>query len=156
MPRYYRRRFAKTAPRDKYSVEQKLIKGSLTALAGQDPGYQQAIIVVPASNLQGMRKVKHLTVNLTCDAEHLYWALVYVPQGTDPNPIVYSEVPGTGFYEPNQFVMNCGVVDPSAGPVRISSPISRNLNSGDSIRLILANESAVDFYGVVRYAITLQ
>ena len=27
-------------------------------------------------------------------------------------------------YEPNQFVMNCGVVDPSAGPIRMSSPIS--------------------------------
>ena len=35
-------------------------------------------------------------------------------------------------YEPNQFVMNCGVVDPSAGPIRFTSPVSRNLNDGDS------------------------
>ena len=38
-------------------------------------------------------------------------------------------------YEPNQFVMNCGVVDPSAGPIRFTSPVSRNLNDGDSIYL---------------------
>ena len=40
-------------------------------------------------------------------------------------------------YEPNQFVMNCGVVDPSAGPIRMSSPISRNLNDGDKITLLI-------------------
>ena len=38
-------------------------------------------------------------------------------------------------YEPNQFVMNCGVIDPTAGPIRIYSPISRNLNDGDKISL---------------------
>ena len=27
--------------------------------------------------------------------------------------------------------MNCGVIDPTAGPIRIYSPISRNLNDGD-------------------------
>ena len=40
--------------------------------------------------------------------------------------------PGS-MYEPNQFVMNCGVIDPTAGPIRIYSPISRNLNDGDKI-----------------------
>ena len=29
--------------------------------------------------------------------------------------------------------MNCGVIDPTAGPIRIYSPISRNLNDGDKI-----------------------
>ena len=33
--------------------------------------------------------------------------------------------------------MNCGVVDPSAGPIRMSSPISRNLNDGDKITLLI-------------------
>jgi len=40
-------------------------------------------------------------------------------------------------YEPNQYVMNCGVVDPNAGPTRFSSRISRNLNSGDRLYLVL-------------------
>ena len=41
----------------------------------------------------------------------------------------------SSMYEPNQFVMNCGVIDPTAGPIRIYSPISRNLNDGDKISL---------------------
>ena len=28
----------------------------------------------------------------------------------------------SSMYEPNQFVMNCGVIDPTAGPIRIYSP----------------------------------
>ena len=40
-------------------------------------------------------------------------------------------------YEPNQYVMNCGIVDPTAGPIRFSSPISRNLNNGDAIVLLV-------------------
>ena len=64
-----------------------------------------------------------------------------------------------GMYEPNQFVMNCGVVDPSAGPIRFSSPVARNLNDGDSIYLLVRNTNnttAVTYNAVVRYAITLQ
>ena len=61
-------------------------------------------------------------------------------------------------YEPNQFVMNCGVVDPSAGPIRFTSPVSRNLNDGDSIYLLIRNPLAnsISYQAVVRYAITLQ
>ena len=33
--------------------------------------------------------------------------------------------------------MNCGTVDPTAGPIRFSSPISRNLNNGDAIVLLV-------------------
>ena len=42
------------------------------------------IEVVPATTIEGMRKVKHLTVNATVQGESdsFYWALVYVPQGT--------------------------------------------------------------------------
>ena len=60
-------------------------------------------------------------------------------------------------YEPNQFVMNCGVVDPSAGPIRFTSPVSRNLNDGDSIYLLIRNtlaDFALQYQAVVRYAIT--
>ena len=64
-----------------------------------------------------------------------------------------------GMYEPNQFVMNCGVVDPSAGPIRFTSPVSRNLNDGDSIYMLIRNTNttaSVVYTCVVRYAITLQ
>ena len=117
--------------------------------------------VVPASEIEGMRKVKHLTVSCSAEVDtgSFYWALVYVPQGTTPGNITVNIVTGTGgMYEPNQFVMNCGVVDPSAGPIRFSSPVARNLNDGDSIYLLVRNTNnttAVTYNAVVRYAITL-
>ena len=106
-----------------------------------------------------MRKVKHLTVSCSAEADtgSFYWALVYVPQDYLGN-ITVNIVTGTGgMYEPNQFVMNCGVVDPSAGPIRFSSPVARNLNDGDSIYLLVRNTNnttAVTYNAVVRYAIT--
>ena len=57
-------------------------------------------------------------------------------------------------YEPNQFVMGCGYIDPEAGPIRISSRIARNLQSGDSIALVIGSRLAtVSYTGVVSYAI---
>ena len=60
---------------------------------------------------------------------NLFWALVYVPQGTTAGSLNIATAGATpsSMYEPNQFVMNCGVIDPTAGPIRIYSPISRNL-----------------------------
>ena len=112
-----------------------------------------------------MRKVKHLTVNLTqiatTNAEsNLFWALVYVPPGDNGRGTQHRNIgnaPGSMF-RPNQFVMNCGVVDPSAGPIRMSSPISRNLNDGDKITLLIRptlDGAATTVSLVVRYAITL-
>ena len=87
----------------------------------------------------------------------IYWAIVYVPQGTTPGVLNIDSTAVADMYEPNQFVMNCGIVDPTAGPIRFSSPVSRNLNNGDSIALLLrqtsTNTMGVD--GTVRYAITL-
>lgn len=111
-----------------------------------------------------MRKVKHLTITLTPttegtsnSAQPIKWALVYVPAGTTPTPLN-----DTGsLYEPNQFVMNCGVADGNAGPIRIFSRLSRNLNSGDGIALILrrtpgATGASAPYLSIVSYAITLQ
>ena len=156
MAKGYKRRYYKGS-RDKYSVEQQA--GSLEIPASS----QAYATVVPDSAIQGMRKVKHLTVSLAADdsatgagSPYSYWCLVYVPQGTTPNTMNLTGT--TGMYEPNQFVMNCGVVDFSAGPVRIRSPVSRNLNSGDKIVLIMSNpvSGVRTFNYVVRYAITLQ
>ena len=157
MPRYYRRRVVSRGSRDKYSVEQ---QAGVLEIPGSSQAYAT---VVPDSAIQGMRKVKHLTVSLACDdsstgngSPYSYWCLVYVPQGT---PVSNMNLTGSsGMYEPNQFVMNCGVADFSAGPVRFRSPVSRNLNSGDRIVLLMSNPvtGARQFNYVVRYAITLQ
>ena len=154
-PKYYKRKY-KSGARDKYSVEQQA--GFFDVPASS----QSWSVVVPDTSTQGMRKVKHLTVSLANQegtTEHSgvsFWALVYVPQGTAPNTLTLSGT--TGMYEPNQFVMNCGVCDFSAGPVRFTSPLSRNLNSGDRIVLIMSNQTTAvqRFWYTVRYAITLQ
>ena len=109
-----------------------------------------------------MRKVKHLTVNLTPildqDGGQIWWALVYVPQGTTAGSIQLATTAAlSDMYEPNQYVMNCGIVDPTAGPIRFSSPISRNLNNGDAIVLLVRHTLGgnMDIRGTCRYAITL-
>ena len=152
MPKYYKK---KSGSRDKYSVEQTAGALSIPAVS---QGYTQ---VVPDTAIGGMRKVKHLTISASIPSSSAsstaaYWALVYVPQGTAVGSLNLS---GSNLYEPNQFVMNCGTFDGDAGPIRISSPIARNLNSGDKIYLVVANADTarqLDLLYVVRYAITLQ
>jgi len=146
--------------RDKYSVERTRIVAT-TSAEPQNGLHQAGAVVVPPTTVQGMRKVKHLRVSLSPSLQSgenvsdIVWALVFVPEGYQPNLL-----DGTNqhsLYEPNQFVMAAGQVDPSAGPVRISSPISRNLNSGDQIVLIVGTTvPSVLTHGVVEYAVTLQ
>ena len=151
---YKRPRYGK---RDKYSVQQKAFQFSA------DSGTSSTWLLVPATTLEGMRKVKHLMVNLTIDPDSvgpMWWAIVYVPQGTTVGSInVTTSASATGMYEPNQFVMNCGIADPTAGPIRFSSPVARNLNDGDAIALVVrhTNSAARTVMGTCRrYAITLQ
>ena len=78
---YKRPRYGK---RDKYSVQQKAFQFSA------ETGQSTTWLLVPATTLEGMRKVKHLMVNLTIDpdaAGPMWWAIVYVPQGTSVGAI---------------------------------------------------------------------
>ena len=160
---YYRRaaKRPRYGKRDKYSIQQKASVASIAA------NHTSVVDIVPATTTEGMRKVKHLTCNLTqvvaggSSAEsNLFWALVYVPQGTTAGSPQHRNCGGnsSSMYEPNQFVMNCGVIDPTAGPIRIYSPISRNLNDGDKISLLIRptlDGVATIVSLCVRYAITL-
>ena len=87
----------------------------------------------------------------------LYWALVYQPEGTSVNPLnITSTSPGVSLYEPNQFVMDCGMFDFDGGPLRIHSRVSRILNSGDQIVLVIKSRDAStpqSYSYVVRYAV---
>ena len=142
--KYYRR-----GSRTKYSVE-------TSAGAIIVANYDGASKIVPESTVQGMRKVKHVTVSLATPAGggHLvFWALVYVPAGTQPHAV---SVGGGPIYEPNQYVMGSGVVDFNAGPCRFHCPLSRNLNSGDCIWLVVrSGEESAQVYYTVQYAIAL-
>ena len=155
---YYRRPYKRPryGKRDKYSVQQKCVE--ISTVNDTDTS---KVEIVPGTDVEGMRKVKHLTVTVApemTDGSSFYWAIVYVPQGTTPGNINVTATGASGMYEPNQFVMNCGVVCPNAGPIRFTSPVARNLNDGDGIyMLIRSTTGGTNQYNcVVRYAITLQ
>ena len=148
---YKKRRVYSTKSRDKYSVEQDC--GTMGVNAAGDGG----VVIVPPTTIQGMRKVKHITISMAMTQTpnvYCFWAIVYVPAGTTPSTIA---IDGGAMYEPNQYVMNCGVFDFDGGPLRVSSPVSRNLNSGDSVYLVIKTSANITgFRYVSRYAITLQ
>ena len=166
MPRRYRRRYF--GNKDKYSVEQTVINTpnsnswELLDAVGTLSATRQFVIPVLAPTVtQGMRKVKHFTLTFTSnvDLQPMAYALVYVPEGYNPQRL---NLPNGGFatemYSANQFVISQGILDFSGGPLRIRSNLSRNLNSGDSIYLILATYDGVEaaLVASVKYAITLQ
>jgi len=159
MSRRAPRRTIKSYNRDKYSKEN--FRTQITTgneYVGTSVLYQGGQEIVPATTVQGMRKVKHITISLSklgaAENAPFFWALVFVPQGYSANPL---GAPGGSLYEPNQYVMACGCIDPDAGPIRIRSPIARNLNSGDSVSLVIGSIAPSKIYaGVVSYAVTLQ
>ena len=166
--------------RDKYSIEHTniMVPGfSDTALNGWTAyeatdtdlaSYQYNINVVPPTDMQGMRKVKHLIISFTSVTETLApgieYALVFVPEGYDPQklriPNINQSINGVSAYSANQYIMSMGILDFNAGPQRISSRLSRNLNSGDRIMLLLSTVAVPGasnaFLAEVTYAITLQ
>ena len=146
---------------DKYSIEHTAVTINLQGDSG-DGVLRGSQTVVPAILQQGMRKVKHLTVSFALFpnvSDHpLYWAVVYVPYQTNPNGL--SLTSGGAFYEPSNFVMGCGIIDPQAGPNRIHIPLARNLNQGDRIELLVGtpntSSQTVSVQAIVQYAVTLQ
>jgi hypothetical protein len=149
MPRRYYRRYRRA--KRKYSVEQHPVHIVLSTST------TSALQVVAPSATEGMRKVKNVTVNLVPQNDinfPVFWALVYVPEGTQPGALNTSSSISS-LYEPNQFVMNCGIVDATAGPIRFFTPLARNLNSGDAIYLLLTSSTTETplLIGTTRYAI---
>ena len=150
MPRRYYKR-TRTS-RKKYSIQQKAF------FFNAAPSSTTSVEIVPSYYCGGYEEGQACDCelfNFTCYP--FYWALVYVPQGTTPGALnIAATGDETSLYEPNQFVMNCGIADPDAGPIRIWSPLARNLNDGDRILLLCThtNSAAVSIYALSRYAIT--
>ena len=137
---YYRAYKRPRAAKKKYSVMQK----AFGFAAAKDTTSQ--VEVVPATNTEGMRKVKNIMVTATVPTPYdapLYWAIVYVPEGTAPGGLNIATTAGqsTSLYEPNQYVMNCGIADSNAGPIRFWTPLARNLNDGDRIYLLIRHQA---------------
>ncbi|AYA60339.1 hypothetical protein [Bovine serum-associated circular virus] len=129
--------------------------------------YQAGSVVVTPSSVQGVRTVGNWTITVPVSssaataqilsATQIYWALVFVPQGTSANALFSTTGDLSGsLYEPNQFVLASGIADPDAGPLRIRSRIMRKLQSNDQISLILGSTAigtSVQGRALVSYSI---
>lgn len=153
MARFFRRRYLKVRPR--WSRENTTIRATSPQTAFQTFGTN----IVPSSVIQGMRTVGNFSVTLTAGSNSggdssspIYWALVYVPQGQTTATLNLTD--GASLYEPNQYVIACGVNDPTAGPIRIRSSMKRKLNSGDFVSLLMASATTSALYvGSVSYSV---
>lgn len=146
MPRRYRRRYSTRRPLKtvKYSNETSNLIGPLT-ITSTDTGSQINAPLVSAVNTQGMRKAKNFTLKLIYGGNTpLIWALVYVPQGQTPSKLTRgsADTPAS-MYEPNQNVIMSGFIVPTYQQAQVyRTRLARNLNSGDSIQLLVATALA--------------
>ena len=127
-------------PKKSYSIERQLFNAVLTSAANSG-----TTVVVPASTEQGKRKVKNFSIQFVSDStgtvNNVVWALVYVPEGYNPNAL---ERTVGSLYEPNQNVIAAGIInDLTSATNRVFTPMSRNLNSGDRIYLLLSTSPSL-------------
>ena len=144
----------RTFAKSKWSHEN---KGCLIELPTENPTnglYQSGSNIVPATTTQGTRTVGNFTITIpvqgTSSAE-IFWALVYVPQGTSTNTLFATSQSIEGsMYEPNQFVLASGISDTYAGPIRIHTRMKRVLHSGDFISLIVGSTTSNANFATLR------
>lgn len=127
---------------------------------------QVLVVVSSATPVLGTRKAKNFTVNFLTDSTiPILFALIYVPEGTQPNLITWgSDITGgavqaNAMYNPNQNVILSGIsAGFNQGTVRLKTRLARNLNSGDylllAIRPMAEFTGTVLFVGSVNYAIS--
>ena len=144
MPRRYRRksyRIARPVKTTKYSNE--TFATAITAQFLDQQSYQTTF--TPGINVMGTRKVKNFTLSVIAGTPvPFYFALVYVPEGTVASALKFGHtitdnvLTSDSLYEPNQNVIMSGIFGGDANQVyRFKSRLARNLNSNDSIQLVV-------------------
>lgn len=120
--------------------------------------------LITSTDIQGVRKAKNFTLNIACDSgEPFQWALVYVPQGF-PDKSLTLDVgveTASSIFEPNQNIIMSGTTWYNCPQNKFTTRLARNLNSGDSIYILLRQlvihpePAQAHFYCTLNYAITL-
>lgn len=141
----------------KYSSENYSFYAELSTENTSVPAESKFVTLVDttASQVLGTRKVKNFTLKLSLSKMHdvsqdanrglnavydigyaIPFALVYVPEGNDPNSLSFNQVPNSiSMYEPNQNVILCGEI--ISGETKVfTTRLARNLNYGDKIMLV--------------------
>ena len=118
-------------------------------------------------SLGPIMKVKNFRLNIVFGSSvSVLWALVYVPEGMPIGTLSYGQTSAanvpTSLYEPQQFLIASGLYSSAAvnsganaGPLRVWSPLARNLNPGDGVFLIwrsLENVQGVETFITISYA----
>lgn len=102
---------------------------------------QQAVTpLITSIDAQGTRKAKNFTLRFVFAGDiPLMFALVYLPQGQQAGTMTFGTVEQpASLYEPNQNVILAGYIPPSSNQApTFRTRLARNLNSGDSIILII-------------------
>ena len=101
---------------------------------------QASTALIAAVDSQGTRKAKNFTLRFVfAGSQPLMVALVYLPQGQQPNILTLGTIAQpASIYEPNQNVILSGYIVPSSNQApTYRTRLARNLNSGDSIVLIV-------------------
>lgn len=149
MPRRYRRRrYALSRPvkTAKYSNETFAALASVNTTLATPLDYY--CLLSESTPVLGTRKAKNFTLTLVTNSPvPFFFALVYVPEGTSPGLLnAGTSIDTSGvlisasMYEPNQNVIMSGSFGgPNSTIERYKTRLARNLNSGDSIMLVLKN-----------------
>ena len=132
---------------------------ALNSLASQAGG---------VNSIGPIMKVKNFRLNVVFASNvSVLWALVYVPEGMPVGGLSLSATAANSvpksLYEPQQFLIASGIysgtatdLGASAGPLRVWSPLARNLNPGDGIflvwRSLVSGISGVDTFITISYA----
>lgn len=156
---YPRRRVYSARPvkQVKYSCEHYAFSDTINT---GETARNDATTMVTALATGGMRKAKNFTLDLFAtsdDMQAINFALVYVPQGSTATTLNPIGADATSIYEPNQNVIMSGIISTDGQKNRFTTKLARNLNSGDSIGLIVcapANKAAVDYSAALTYSIT--
>ena len=138
-------------------------------------GQSSQLIALNRLNLQSpqstplgpIMKVKNFRINIVfASSVSVLWALVYVPEGLPIGNLNYapssSADMANSLYEPQQFLIASGLYSSAAvnsganaGPLRVWSPLARNLNPGDGIFFIwraLENVAGVETFFTFNYS----
>lgn len=167
MPRRYRRRHRYTVARPlkttKYSSETYCSQLNIQNNAGAQGSHGQFVLPVLPNAIGGVlgtRKCKNFTLRLcaeqtlyddqqnqTFDRARVAFALVFVPEGTNPSHIQFGAGnQAASLYEPNQNVILTGIID-SNQTYSFKTRLARNLNAGDTIALVLGDLTAIETAG---------
>lgn len=128
---YGRRRFGRRRVGKRYSSETYGFAASIPATTTQNTA-----VLVGATEVKGMRKVKNFRLTITSDVDvPCAWALVYVPEGLSASTLAVGTADNpASLYEPNQNVIMSGWIAPNPGNAQtFTTRLARILNSGDKI-----------------------